>query len=446
MRSAAPHLASLDIASNLSYADRLGAATPGLCCLVATCAPSLTSLTFSSSLPSVPQPLADAVATCTRLQHLRVCVFSYDEHPDGVTSARDSVFRVATVAAALSSLRSLSSKFICMDEDGALEESLEPIRDATQLTSLDIDSPVSTTHLLKHVLRPMRSSLVRLSLHGYSLYESDLRLLAAEYGQLTYFEFENTGCDPLDLNLVDRERDSVPLPAALRELHLPDLAIVPWELLALHLPSGLTRLSIYGLLCFALAVEDHNAAADADDQEEEEEEEGGLVAGLDVQGALDGKGTGDGGISGSGSGSDSDIDEQPGDGGAGEDAGAGMGDGALLAALPSPCPGFDELLEAVALLHGRLDGSKGLALRHEWEPSPLTWPAAGDGHVRLFAALRPLGLRRLELYDCVLELGDVAALVEQLPQLQVRRPTFRIHDHFTWLCCDGPACSVCVPV
>lgn len=51
-------------------------------------------------------------------------------------------------------------------------------------------------------------------------------------------------------------------------------------------------------------------------------------------------------------------------------------------------------------------------------PSPLTWPASGDGHVRLFGAMRPLRLRALVLGFAVLQLGDVMALVEQLPELQ----------------------------
>ncbi len=73
----------------------------------------------------------------------------------------------------------------------------------------------------------------------------------------------------------------------------------------------------------------------------------------------------------------------------------------------------------MALLYGRFDGGKGLALRHEWEPSPLTWPAAGDGHVRLLGALRPLRLRRLKLKGCAVGLANVAALTAQLPELEV---------------------------
>ncbi len=103
----------------------------------------------------------------------------------------------------------------------------------------------------------------------------------------------------------------------------------------------------------------------------------------------------------------------------------GAGGSALLSAgagtpPPSACPGFDDLLAAVGLLCGRGGVScDGLTLWHDWEPSPLTWPAAGDGHVRLFGALRPLRLRQLRLESCVLEVRDVMALVEQLPELEV---------------------------
>ncbi len=141
-------------------------------------------------------------------------------------------------------------------------------------------------------------------------------------------------------------------------------------------------------------------------------------------GASDGVGSGSSSGSGSDSdgGDDSDQGEQAWEGQAGRGGHVGQGGGGGAAAPPSaasPCPGFDELLEAVGLLYGRFDGSKGLTLQYEWEPSPISWPTAGDGHVRLFAALWPLGLRRLELSRCVLEVGDVAALVEHLPELEV---------------------------
>lgn len=41
--------------------------------------------------------------------------------------------------------------------------------------------------------------------------------------------------------------------------------------------------------------------------------------------------------------------------------------------------------------------------------------------MRLFEALRPLALRKLELPFGVLEALDVAAMVEHLPRLQVRQ-------------------------
>ncbi len=72
------------------------------------------------------------------------------------------------------------------------------------------------------------------------------------------------------------------------------------------------------------------------------------------------------------------------------------------------------------LLHERGGGDcEALQLWHDWAPSPLMWPVSGDGHVRLFAALRPLWLRALVLGFGVLELGDVMALVEQLTELEV---------------------------
>ncbi len=65
VHSAAPHLSSLDIASDLSELKDLDAATPGMSSLITTCAASLTSLTFGHDLHSVPQPLADAIAACS---------------------------------------------------------------------------------------------------------------------------------------------------------------------------------------------------------------------------------------------------------------------------------------------------------------------------------------------------------------------------------------------
>ncbi len=105
------------------------------------------------------------------------------------------------------------------------------------------------------------------------------------------------------------------------------------------------------------------------------------------------------------------------DGGAAALPSTGAGAGALN---PSACPGFDDLLAVVQLLHERGGADCDfLTLYHNWWPSPLTWPATGDGHVRLFAALRPLRLRSVNLKRCVLEVVDVVALVEQLPDLQV---------------------------
>ncbi len=419
MHSAAPTLSSLDIAADLSYHGDLQAATPGLCRLVSTCAPSLTSLTFSQSQCAIPQPLADAIAACTRLQHLQLSLDPEDDIPETNTSAWDSVFRVAKVVAELSSLRSFDLDVLPLGR--ALEPQLDPIRCATQLTSLTLTSPFSTTRLLTHTLLPLRS-LVRLSLHGPTLQLADMRVLAAMYGQLTYFEFRclslNNG---VDLSPVDGAQGGVPLPAALRELRFGFGVVAPRDLLALQLPPSLTRLSINTLDCCGVAtgvatgIDDHESSDNEEDLDESSDDELDLV-----YGAADGEGTLGEAAAGGGSSSGSDVSEEPGGGETLEDAHAVVGDGALPAALPSPCPGFDRLLEAVALLQERSSGGcEELTLWHGWDPSPLAWPAAGDGHVRLFAALRPLGLRSLWLYDCVLELGDVVALTEQLPELEV---------------------------
>ncbi len=352
VHSAAPHLASLDINSDLSPPDDLDAALPGLCRLITTCAPSLTSLTFSRAQYAIPQPLADAIATCTCLQHLQVELYTERDIPEGETPTEDSAMRVVEVARALPSLRSLD-----LYVGNEAEPPLEALGTLTQLTSLKLNVSNVGLGLAVSMLRPLHS-LARLALVGGKVAEADLGVLAAECGQLTHLAFEDT-----QLGLESAQagrRGCVRLPAALRELHL-GCSVDPRDLLALQLPPGLTRLRVDCIKASALTHTD-------------------------------------------------------------AEAGAGVNAGGVPAVPPSACPGFDELLQAVGLLYGRFDGSHNLYLSYEREPSPRSWPVeAGDGHVRLFAALRPLRLRRLVLMHCAVGLRDVAALAEQLPELQVRQ-------------------------
>ncbi len=396
VHSAAPMLPSLDIASDLSSQDALAAATPGLCRLITTTGPSLTSLTFSSDLYSFPGPLAKAIEACTRLQHLQLSLeenllFDEDGEPSEAEYQQElqSMQHLSLAFSALPDLRSLElvrhnfvvpvgfglssmTRLTCLDFNGL---DLAPMQDVTAL-----------------VLSPLRH-LVRLTLHGDGVVgEADCRLLAAQCSQLTCLTFD--GLLHLDLKgggLGGRRRGCVPLPAALRELHL-NIILQPCVLLALALPPGLTWLDAGSLHASCSAAEGYHGGAGAM----------GPAAGIHGHGkAATAAAAGAGGA----------------DGGAAALPSAGAGVGALK---PSACPGFDDLLAVVQLLHERSGGDyDDLALYHDWEPSPLTWPAAGDGHVRLFAALRPLRLWSLWLQSCVLEVGDVVALVEQLPELQV---------------------------
>ncbi len=371
VRSAAPLLASLDIYTDLSSPDDLEAATPGLCRLITTCAPSLTSLTLSRSQYAVPQPLADAIATCTRLQHLRVVLHTEQHIPKGETPQEDSTSRVVEVVHGLPSLRSLN-----LEIGNANDSPVEVLSTLTQLTSLKVYAADVSEGYMLHVLQPLRN-LARLVLTGTSeLCEPHFTLLAAELEQLTYFKYSGN-----ELGLESAKagkRGCVPLPPALRELRLK-CSVTPRDLLALQLPPGLTRLTVQDLVASAKTYSRAAASGGAG---------GNAPAGAaQVVPAV---------------------------------GGGGGGSAPSPAVPPSPCPGFDELLEAVALLFGRFDGSKGLRLLYDWEPSPLTWPVAGDGHVRVFAALRPLRLRKLSLFRCALGVRDVGALVEQLPELQVR--------------------------
>ncbi len=610
VRSAAPNLTSLTIASNFDDSDEIELATPGLCHLITTCAPGLTSLTFTHVLQTVPQPLADAIATCTRLQHLSYIIG--EEEVAQNFPQEQSVLRVTHALHSLPSFRSLDFMYCCSGKSTAVAAAIASL---TQLTCLSLTG--AWTRYQPDIVRPLRN-LVRLTLDIPVRGKAEAQQLAAELPQLTYLCVQGYGCcctAPYD---GPAQRGSMPLPAGLRELQLSS-EVEPRELLALQLPPGLTRLGLWKLRVAppppfvgremgpdgeggasedgdssdggessdgdglsedggdsgddgggsvgsdggwdggagwdeedgasldgdgpsadggyggGASVsgdggsggdggwsEDDAASLDGDggsdggggrggegggsldgDGDSDSDGSGGSVSSDDVDalgmpwdgaadsdgasdssseasiggasysgfdggpsdsgvsnggpsdgGASDGgaggvgpvgtvgssDGASDRGISESGSGSmtdgsdsddSSDQGEQAGEGQAGRGGHVGQGGGGGAAAppsAPSPCPGFDELLEAVALLHGRFDGSKGLTLQHEWEPSPMSWPTAGDGHVRLFAALRPLGLRRLELSRCVLEVGDVAALVEHLPELEVGWESRKCND------------------
>ncbi len=345
VRSAAPHLAYLDV-----YSYDLDAATPGLCRLITTTAPSITSLTFGSDLHSVLPPLADAIATCIRLQHLQVSLCARAGITKGDTPMQASTLRVLELVRTLPTLRSLNLSWYAGSEFGPL---LDVMSTLTQLTSLRLNAHSVAPGRVINTLRPL-ASLARLTLVGGTVDEAAFGALAVGHGQLTHLAFEDFQL-LLDSTQAGR-RSCVPLPAALRELLL-GCNVKPRELLALQLPPSLTQLRVDGLQVSAMTHTD----AETD---------------------------------------------------AGEDAGG------VLAASPSPCPGFDELLQAVGLLCGSYDAHE-LYLKYQREASPRTWPAIGDGNVRLFKALRPLGLRRLVCRDCALDLRDVAALAEHLPELQV---------------------------
>ncbi len=93
------------------------------------------------------------------------------------------------------------------------------------------------------------------------------------------------------------------------------------------------------------------------------------------------------------------------------------GGGAAPATLPPSACRLQRAAAGGGAAARQIQHSKGLDL---WfRPPRPSWPLVDDGHVRLFAALRPLQLRTLMLFDCVLGVADVAALVEQLPELEV---------------------------
>lgn len=360
VRSAAPHLTSLSLPGAGVYTT-----SPGLHHLITACAPTLTSLTLGDEdLHSVPQPLADAITACTRLQHLQFRI-----RCNGPSDSEDD-----------------------SDDDAALDD----------------NAPRTAVHLVVRMATVIGAlpSLRSLDLHingdlGREVLEDeDVESLEDAIGSLTqltsldincpfglaalqplqnlvkltkFYNYEDELVDVQHLShLTYLQLDGVKasldgcteLPASLRELHL-QCSMTPRQLL--QLAPGLTRLSFMTIRVTLPAA----AAGGAD-------------------------GVADRGVSGSGSGGGCDEEEGPGQAGGGA---------------------FDELVQAAGLLHGRYDSSKGLAI--EVGTSGGRRLVARDGFARLFAALAPLGLWKLVLSGCVLEVADVAALVEQLPQLEV---------------------------
>ncbi len=424
--SAAPRLESLDIVGkNLSTAAGLNTATPGLCRLITTCAPHLTSLAFKCELHSVTQPLADAIRSCSRLQHLECrlgdwwYIFdgAYDDIEDGEAAAREMYatmlleLSVVNLAGVLRSLPSLRSLGLAYQYVYASQRTADTISSMTQLTRLHFNSPwYGETASVPRLPR----NLVHLTLeeNGDALQDDDLRLLASELSQLTHLSFLGRVRAMYDEPALPRR--SLPLPPALRELHI-GCSVRLRGLLALQLPPSLTQLSLRFL---NLTNQTYPAYLGLPDQDDSNSASGDEGSGSDSASGDEGSGSGD---------------EAEGDGAEGQAIGAAGGraggredvspgaDGAV--ALPSLVPSFDEVLEALGLLHGRLDSSRGLVLGPgRWVPPPHSWPVAeGYGFVRLFGVLRPLALRKLELWFGVLEARDVAAMVEQLPWLEVRR-------------------------
>ncbi len=353
VHSAAPHLSSLDLPD-----AGLHSASPGLHHLITACAPSLTSLTLGNQdLLSIPQSLADAIAICTRLQHLQYCINYYTDPSDGEEDVDDDeglnasrttvqmLTRMATATRALPSLHSLDLKV----SDILYSESLveDAIGSLTQLTRLVASGPFSLA-----ALRPLQNLV-----HLTTSYDGDKLADVQHLSRLTYLELDGD----------DTEVDGcTELPASLRELHLR-CRMKPRQLL--QLGPGLTRLS-FGAIWVTLPAA---AAGGAD-------------------------GASDEGLSGSGSGSGSVGEEGPGQ----------VGSGA-----------FDELLEAVGLLHGRYNGEGLIVTIGGGGSSCGRYLVARDAYTRLFAALKPLRLRKLVLVKCALGVPDVMALVEQLPELEV---------------------------
>ncbi len=393
--AAAPNLASLDIADVFSVQQPLVRETPGICRLITSCSQHLTSLTLGGMCAFIP-PLAAAICACPKLRHLSI---SIDGDVEGEV-AGSSLLRLAATVRALSELRSLDLG--CNVDSWRAAHAVNCMTQLASLTQYCFDIPednLDASQLFAEYLKPFRS-LACLTIR-MPFFVEELKHLAAAVPQLTYL----CATTQRDLPALDNPAGSIPLPAALRELQLESDrdsyhpgGVHPRELLALQLPTGLTRLSVRNLWCsYSTHVYDYHA--DIVEALQDASAAGGSG------GALAGNGGGGGGGDGGGSGGGSD--------------GSGGG-GAAQAPLP-PCPGFQELLDAVRRMYGRYDSSMPLTLVHAQEPHPLTWPAAGDGHARLFAALRPLRLKQLEVCNRVLGFSDAVALAEHLIELEVRR-------------------------
>ncbi len=430
VHSAAPLLASLIIAnSDLLHPLDVEEAAPGLCRLITTCAPHLTSLTFSKDMHAVPEALAAGIAACTHLQHLEINISYWgtgdtdEEDDDGDEDIEgdgalvvQSVVRLAEVVCALPSLRSLTFEWLSKLDDGPLlQTAVSALGRMTQLTSLGFRGPWPWP--VRDVLTPLHG-LARLSVTGsMDMKSDDLQPLAADLARLTYLAVDEADFDD------KQQRGTLPLPPALRELHLGS-CVAPAHLLALQLPPSLTRLSVPAISSSWRTPPDAGGgfAPPGGDTPSDGDEEGAS----DAEGA---SGSGSDPLSGGGSEESGEelAWEESGAVAAWEDANAapdGAG-GPPAAGGPPSCPGFDLLLESLGLLHGRFySPADKLSIQCAWRPPAAgtrQGQIAGGGYARLFNALRPLGLRRLELGRCELGVRDVTALVEQLPELEVRR-------------------------
>lgn len=291
VRSAAPHLTSLNLAWRVD--DPWYREVPGLKRLIITFAPNLTPLVFISELCALHYSLADAIQTCSRLQHLK---FSF-KHPDHCpeddlmtpdededsddetprTAEEHMLVRLAEVMRALQSRRSLDMNLDGGWQTPSLVEAAAG--SLTQLTSLTLVGPFDVA-----ALRPLHNLLVHLSLDGDQYRLADVRPLS----RLAYLQLFNN----VDMGSCTE------LPASLRELHL-DCSLTPRQLLQLQqLAPSLTQLSFNGRLVHG--QEDAPPAASAD--------------------------------------------------------GAGGALAAAPRPAASPCPGIGELVQAVRVLHGSCCG------------------------------------------------------------------------------------------
>ncbi len=394
---AAPHLTTLTIRDDFGAYEDVRGATPGLSSLISASSSSLTSLNLKGQLCGFPLPLANALRACTRLTHITGRVITIEGWP--CEAATD----LTRTVAAMSHLRSLnlSAESLPKAEHRAVAAALGSM---TQINRLKL---VGFRHsggndLLGRVLQPLRHTLTSLHLELETVNGATLQLLARDYTHLTHLTLESD-----ELHVVKKPVSFAdgggggsdggqpaphqPLPPSLQVLRLKGNQPAPRDprvLLALQLPPGLTQLTLTGLLACAYRPPKRL-------QQQLQAQQQRAV------------GAGRGGSS-----------KKRGQQGRAKGAHA-KASAEAVASVPAPCPGFEELLAAVRLMHGRYDSTRNLDVLYNWHPWPCSWPAAGDGHVRLFGALQPLNLRVLTLMECVLQRGDVEALVDNLPQLEV---------------------------